>query len=473
MGDVCLSLFDVVEQAKKVEVLSPKVPQTRCRTSTRQRKTTETEKVASTRTTIRRGTKKVAGGVEESRNEILKTPAISSSRKKAVETSSCRNVSSQLNECEEEADEEGVVDQKVEPGLMYTRRKVDAVKKGSVVQKIESTVVTEKKTAETRVKKDSGKAVKIDSFMDDEVDVESEETNVESENTNAAVEDICAAFEKLNVLVVEKSDCSPVIECSPVLEEAVDFEAKNETSNPCEDLKVEEKLDLGEKDSSEAKDEPKPESNVISSPCEDESSEQNLDLGAEKSDASEAKDETLVAPEEDADSLFDDNASLESEMNNEVQEIDEDMEQVSKNTDNESFDVSSTIKFEDLKPELFTETNANEKADSGVPLNEEKSQFFVSAPCFPTRATPIKNATPFKNTSIVTDDKENIVVEGKKSKKEIDATAYSIRQLRKQIKALTLKSSGNEDASKEAVATTRPALQIICENQMVGGETKN
>lgn len=38
------------------------------------------------------------------------------------------------------------------------------------------------KSAETRVKKDSGKAVKIDSFIDDEVNVESEETNVEPEN---------------------------------------------------------------------------------------------------------------------------------------------------------------------------------------------------------------------------------------------------------------------------------------------------
>lgn len=59
---------------------------------------------------------------------MLKTPAISD-----VETSSCRDVSSQLDECEEEANEEGVVDQKVEPALMYTRRKMDAVKKESVV----------------------------------------------------------------------------------------------------------------------------------------------------------------------------------------------------------------------------------------------------------------------------------------------------------------------------------------------------
>nr|GEZ53147.1 hypothetical protein [Tanacetum cinerariifolium] len=80
---------------------------------------------------------------------------------------------------------------------------------------------------------------------------------------------------------------------SRVLEEAMDFETTNETSNPCEDLKVEEKLDMGEKDSFEAKDEPKPESDVILSPCEDESSEQNLDFEAEILDASEAKDGLL------------------------------------------------------------------------------------------------------------------------------------------------------------------------------------
>nr|GFA10681.1 hypothetical protein [Tanacetum cinerariifolium] len=83
------------------------------------------------------------------------------------------------------------------------------------------------------------------------------------------------------------------LECSRVLEEAMDFETTNETSNPCEDLKVEEKLDMGEKDSFEAKDEPKPELDVILSPCEDESSEQNLDFEAEILDASEAKDGLL------------------------------------------------------------------------------------------------------------------------------------------------------------------------------------
>nr|GEW10449.1 hypothetical protein [Tanacetum cinerariifolium] len=734
---------DVAEQAEKVQVFSPKATQTRCRTSTRQRKTTETEKIppTATRTTTCRGTKKAAGGVEESKNEMLETPAISSSRRKAVETSSCRNVSSQLDECEEEANEEGVVDQKV-----------DAVKKENTVQKKEITVqkkeitvqkaystrrstrVTEKKSAKTRVKKDSGKAVKIDSFMDDEVHVESEETNVDSgmhfynvegveEYLNVSQSeagDVAEQAEKVQVFspkapqtrcrtstrqrkTTETEKIPPTatrtaVKIDSFMDDEVHVESEETNvdsdviASPCEDESSEQNLDLVAEilDASETKDAdlmdddlmvseedseeesveqnldleventliaPEEEADslfddnaslkagesctqegmshavsdvmnnqvqdnaslesgeslnqedmsravsemnnearddnlmVSEEDSEEESIEQNLDLGVEKLDASEAKDDTLITPEEEDDSLLDDNASLESGesstledmshavsdvMNNQVQEIDgssvmasdmildnsesdnetesdneeslsfadeittQDMEQVSENTDDESFDATFTIKIEDLKPELFTETNANEKADSGVPFTEEKSQFFVAAPCFPTSATPIKNATPFKNTGIVTDDKENIVVEGKKSKQEIDATArslrqlkadsgvsfteekslffvsapcfptsatpiknatpfkntsivtddkenivvegkkrnvidataLSLRQLRKQLKALSLKSNGNEDASKEA-ATTRPALQAICENQLVGGEAKN
>lgn len=82
-----------------------------------------------------------------------------------------------------------MVDQKVEHALMYNGRKVDVVKKESALQKSASTVhkrysmrrstrMTEKKSAEKMVKKDSVKAVKIDSFMDDEVNVGLHETNV-------------------------------------------------------------------------------------------------------------------------------------------------------------------------------------------------------------------------------------------------------------------------------------------------------
>ncbi|PWA70503.1 hypothetical protein CTI12_AA288240 [Artemisia annua] len=142
-----------------------------------------------TRTTTCRGTKKVAGGVEVSKNEMLKTTANSNNGRKAGETSSCQSVNSQLDECEEETDEEDVVDQKVEHALMYTGRKVDTVKKDSAMHMRLSTRMTEKKSAETMVNKDSGKAVKIDSFMDDEVNVGLDKNNMKSENTNAVVED--------------------------------------------------------------------------------------------------------------------------------------------------------------------------------------------------------------------------------------------------------------------------------------------
>lgn len=74
--------------------------------------------------------KKVAGGVSESKNLMLKTTANSSNRGKAIETSSCQNVNNHLDECDD-----NVVDQKVDGALMYTERKVDAQKKGERVKR--------------------------------------------------------------------------------------------------------------------------------------------------------------------------------------------------------------------------------------------------------------------------------------------------------------------------------------------------
>lgn len=110
------------------------------------------------------------------------------------------------------------------------------------------------------------------------------------------MEDICNAFEKLDVmLAVEKID-----HC-PVLETVVDEESAH---------KSEEKIkDMGEKDSSEAE-------NDQVSPCEEENLEQKLDLEDEKFDANEVKDHNLVmVQEEQSDSLFDNNAGVESGTN--------------------------------------------------------------------------------------------------------------------------------------------------------------
>lgn len=156
------------ETTKKVEALSPKAPQTRCRSTTQQKvKSTETENLPPTATrTTRRGTKMAGKGVEESKNDMLKTPAVSSSRRKAQANSSFRNVSSQLNECENEtiASKTSLRKETTELKTYSTRR---------------STRLTEKKSAEPRVKKDSEKAVKIDSFLDESVE-EVQENTVES-----------------------------------------------------------------------------------------------------------------------------------------------------------------------------------------------------------------------------------------------------------------------------------------------------
>ncbi|KAI3722164.1 hypothetical protein L2E82_33192 [Cichorium intybus] len=119
------------------------VPATRCRTTTcRKVKTTEAENIlpTETRTTRRETSKKLVGGFEEPKNDVLETPALSSTRRKAQATSSCRNVNSQLNDCEQDAKD----DQK-SPASVVTksRRKVAAtsttVKKESNVQKTYAT----------------------------------------------------------------------------------------------------------------------------------------------------------------------------------------------------------------------------------------------------------------------------------------------------------------------------------------------
>lgn len=90
--------------------------------------------------------------------------------------------------------------------------------------------------------------------------------------------------------------------------------------------------------------------------------------------------------------------------------------------------------------------------------------------CEENRISQISVPTPMKKIGgFVSDDKEN------KMKKEKDENVVmkenlqdaSLRQLRKKLKALTLKTMNADN--KEA----RPALQTLCENQLVGGEMKN
>ena len=142
-------------------------------------KTTERENIEPTDTrTTRRTTKKLAEGGEESKNNALETPAFSSTRRKAIATSSCRNVNSQLNDCE--------LDTKEDHKSIVTKSRRNlttastTVKKQSTLQKAyttrRSTRQTEKKSGEPRVKKESEKAVEINSMLD-EMNVASDEVS--------------------------------------------------------------------------------------------------------------------------------------------------------------------------------------------------------------------------------------------------------------------------------------------------------
>ncbi|KAI3736115.1 hypothetical protein L6452_15648 [Arctium lappa] len=268
----------LVESTKKVEVSSPKVPHNRCKTSTRQKvKIGEAENLQPTAArTTRRGSKQLAGDVEESKNNVVKTPAMPTTRRKALATSSCRNVSNRLNECEEEAKKESTFQKaystrrstrltekkSAEPGVKKESEK--AIKMNSfvdemnVASELETGVKKESEKAikmnsfvdemnvaselETGVKKESERAIKMNSFVDemnvaseleslDDVNVTSEEVGkldevpenlMGSGKPNAELEDICNAFEKLDVLIEEGVESS-------VLEEDVDIDATHKT----------------------------------------------------------------------------------------------------------------------------------------------------------------------------------------------------------------------------------------------------
>lgn len=169
----------------KVEVMSPRVPRTSCRTSTRQKvKKTEVESilVTASRTTSRGVRRNIGGDV----NEIVKTPSVTSTRKKVPMTASRQNVLTQLNECEEVEKSECLVDQEKKcipdtPAAVGTcnRRKVttasarqNTVKKETTVQGVystrRSTRLTAKKSAELgAIEKERNEPVKISSFSDE------------------------------------------------------------------------------------------------------------------------------------------------------------------------------------------------------------------------------------------------------------------------------------------------------------------
>ncbi|CAI9299592.1 unnamed protein product [Lactuca saligna] len=282
---------DLNESKENVEVSSPKVPITRNRTTTMQKvETTEVENLKPTNTrTTRRTAKKVAGGGEEAKNEALETPALSSTRRKALATSSCRSVNKQLNDCELDSKEDKKSPEAV---VAKGRRKVattsTTVKKEIAVQKTygtrRSTRQTEKKSGEPRVRKQSEKAIEIIALSDDDDDSSDEVSTVEvPESTlnavipNAEVEDICNALEELDVDISEEKEDSGEVDNLKLESE--------EIPNPNEENNLEEELNDG-----------KPEIDDISSPIENGHLEEEK-LGSE------------VTELEEQDSILDDNAN--------------------------------------------------------------------------------------------------------------------------------------------------------------------
>ncbi|XP_071695558.1 uncharacterized protein [Rutidosis leptorrhynchoides] len=287
-----------VESPEEVEVMSPRVSRTSCRTSTRLKvmKTPADSSLATARRTTSR--RQLGGAV----NETLKTPSVSSTRKKVTTISSRPNMLGQLNECEEAVNNECLVGQELKcipktPAavITYSRRKghtssthQDTVQKETTVQRVYSTRrsarLTEKKHAKPGVlERERSQPVKIGSFMEEvgvtsEVDFShsvqeksvesgvssietSNESSVSSENleesvgnfdvciSNEKVEDICNALEKLDVLVVDESDQNLMTEKDLQMGTAIESVEKVQLVKIIEqhvDVNLEENRDVGE-----------------------------------------------------------------------------------------------------------------------------------------------------------------------------------------------------------------------------------
>ncbi|KAI3502100.1 hypothetical protein L1887_30131 [Cichorium endivia] len=234
------------ESPERSEVTSPRVPRTSCRTSTRQKaKKTETEPLHATvnRATSRGVRRQLAGDV----NEVLKTPMVSSTRKKAVATFSSQDDTSQLNENEGTVKKETTTVQRA-----YSTRR--------------STRLTAKKSEEPGVmERERSEPVKIDSFLDEVNDLVTpiEEKHdvvvLEESDENSKIETVVHVDTTVLESEAEKVDCCGEVENTNVKSvemfgqlENVDLEIKPD-SKPCEDgdsetksMVIDEKIDLNE-----------------------------------------------------------------------------------------------------------------------------------------------------------------------------------------------------------------------------------
>ncbi|XP_024995082.1 uncharacterized protein LOC112528314 [Cynara cardunculus var. scolymus] len=567
-----------IESPEKIDITSPRVPRTSCRTSARQKvKKTEAESVPATasRTTGRGVRRQLAGEVNE-----LKTPMVSSIRKKAP-TTSCRNVGSQLNECEEVAKNECLVEHETKcipntPAAVatYSRRRgttalnQDTVKKETTVQRVystrRSTRLTAKKSAEPGViERERSEPVKIDKFLDEASEASEEdlghpdqeksvvsgsdsmeilsESNISSENTEdkvgegsvengdagvskAKVEDICNAFEKLDVLVVDESDQNLEIK------EALHVDASLESGEKKVDCygEIDNKIEVQSVEIFEQG------VNLDSEETQNDGGKLVLNEvdNSEKKDgqADNLKPDAVLVPEEHSDSFLYDKAILLSEANN----VDENAISL----DIENLNGSSRMKLEDTSSGVSEMDNEILESNDDVVLVDFVEQEPNKAPAeesviekYVTDVMPTstidrdseqvnqeaeqtmdyaeeiilesvgddslikeENQVPMKATDAIdhptsirkmtSNNNENIgsVVVAVEENKNINDQAVdekpkslndtSIRQLKKQLKALSIKNNTNSDKD-DKVGEVRPALQAVCENQLVTEEMED
>ncbi|KAK9051457.1 hypothetical protein SSX86_028084 [Deinandra increscens subsp. villosa] len=449
---------------ENVEVFSPKA-----RTTIRPKaKTTEAKTV--TRTTTRRGSKQPPSEVEEPKNDLLlKTPALSRTTcKKAPATSSRRNVNIQLNECEKE--EGGLV----ENSRYSTRRSTRLVEKTP------------------RMKKGTENAVKIDSVLSEEPVEAPEETEVE---------DICDAFEKLDVLVINEEGThksGDVDEDNLKISEVNDVKPEsNDISVPVagEDVDCVEINNLKEESHEASNFEVKNdlESDGILSPCEeDENPVQKLDLG--DNFATEHVDVEISNLKQESNETSDFKSSevkndLESDgILSPCEEVENPEQQKLDLGDNFATEHVDDVMFEEEHENLGQNFNLGEETCDTVKENsfdmvQEESVDIASLEsgaadaelghedtlCEDTKRIEdlkTESYTDVKKDSAVSDDKENnMVIEKEKDDEMKSFTEISIRQLKKQLKALTLKNLN----SKEDTTAARPALKALSDNQMMVG----
>nr|XP_043637315.1 uncharacterized protein LOC122608291 [Erigeron canadensis] len=471
---------ETVELPNEVNELMSPAPVTSCRTSVRSRvKKSYVDFVPAT--TDRGGRKQVDA---EGANDALKTQAVASTRKKAAETS------------------------------MATQ---DSVKKeANTVQRAystrRSTRLTEKKLAETGVMdRKASQPVKIGSFLEEEDSGNlvsekslgsetSHESDISFENTEDSVvegsvesfskekvEDICEMFD--NVDLEEKQNDG-------------DKFVSNEVDNSEEEnayVVSEEHSDSLLSDKETFVSESKP-SDTPSSELEDMSSvvsemkNESLESSASTDMAGDVvhlnsenlsefsmldnPDGNYVAKEVTEEAM-DFGPSAEEQVNISKSQVDAVLvDYLIPKDSSMTFEAPPEEKTEDTADHMDADKvaqesaadNANDAINHSIHLSAMKQQINLDGP------TCLKEMTKVDNDENIVTELQGATVEDNRSvneKAENDKpkciTELSLRQLKKQLKALTIKSNSNTNKD-DMVTEARPALQVVCDNQMVTGE---